>query len=81
MKRTFIIIIMIAVTHYGSTASIASSVPGELLVKYRPGAYPENLQGELAKIGWAKIKIAKSKRLSQAMMTLKKNPDIIWTNP
>jgi len=72
---------MIAVTHYGSTASIASSVPGELLVKYRPGAYPENLQGELAKIGWAKIKIAKSKRLSQAMMTLKKNPDIICVEP
>ena len=81
MKRIVLIITMIAITHYGSTASIASSVPGELLVKYKPGAYPENLQGELAKIGWAKIKIAKSKGMSQATMALKKNPDIICVEP
>ena len=38
----------------GSVSFAANSVPGELLVKYRAGTFAQSLQGELAKIGWAK---------------------------
>jgi subtilisin family serine protease len=81
MKFLPLFIALTAIALPVSTAFSASSVPGELLVKYRTGAYPDNLQGELAKIGWAKIKIEKSKRMSQAMMALKNDPDIIYVEP
>ena len=61
----------------GSEIMASDYVPGELLVKYRPGTYPKNLQGELGKIGWAKIKVTRSRTMSQVMMDLKSTPDII----
>jgi len=81
MKLISLIVIMIVITLNGNTSFSASFVPGELLVKYKPGTYPENLKGELGKIGWAKTKIEKSKDVSQAMMALKKKPDIIHVEP
>lgn len=81
MKFLPLFIALIAIVLPGSTAFSASSVPGELLVKYRTGAYPKNLKGELGKIGWAKIKIEKSKGINQATMALKKNPDIVCIEP
>jgi hypothetical protein len=81
MKFLPLFIALIAIALPGSTAFSASSVPGELLVKYRTGAYPKNLKGELGKIGWAKIKIEKSKGINQATMALKKNPDIVCIEP
>jgi len=72
---------MMVLTFPGNAASPASFVPGELLVKYKPGTCPKNLQGELAKIGWAKIKIDKSKPMSQLMLVLKKNPNIVHVEP
>jgi thermitase len=65
----------------GSDIRASDYLPGELLVRYKPGAYPKNLKGELAKIGWTKIKIDKSKSMSQAMMVLKKNPNITHVEP
>ena len=66
-----------------NTSEIRASdyVPGEILVKYKPGIYSNNLQGELSKIGWAKIKIARSKTTNQATIELKKDPDIIHVEP
>ncbi len=81
MKFLPLFIALTAIALPGSTAFSASSVPGELLVKYRTGAYPKNLKGELGKIGWAKIKIEKRKGRNQAMMALKKNPDIVCIEP
>jgi len=74
-------LIIILLTLKLSTAYSASFVPGELLVKYKPEACPKNLRGELAKIGWAKIKIDKSQPVNQLMKALKKNPDIIYVEP
>ena len=81
MKWISLIITMISLTLQVNVASCASFVPGELLVKYKPEACPKNLKGELGKIGWAKIKIDKSKHINQVMMTLKKNPNIIHVEP
>ena len=81
MKWITLIVTVIAITLHGNPSFSASAVPGEILVKYKPGTYPENLTGELGKIGWAKIKIEKSKEVSQAMISIKKNPDIIHFEP
>jgi thermitase len=64
-----------------TTAFATSFVPGEVLVKYKKGSYPTGLTGELAKIGWAKIKVESSKRMSQAQTAFKKNPDILLVEP
>ena len=77
MKTRILLIVVSLIFLAGSESTASDSVPGELLVKYRPGAYPKNLQGELGKIGWAKIKVTRSRTVSQAMMDLKSNPDII----
>ena len=55
----------------------ASPVPGELLVKYRAGRYPQHLKGGLAKIGWAKIKVREHETVYGVMATLKKHSDIV----
>jgi subtilisin family serine protease len=62
-----------------NTSEIRASdyVPGELLVKYRPGISSKRLQGELGKIGWAKIKVERNRTMRQAMTDLKSDPDII----
>ena len=77
MKYLPLFIALTAIALPGSTAFSASSAPGELLVKYRTGAYTKNLKGELGKIGWAKIKIERNKSKSQVIRTLKKNPAIV----
>jgi subtilisin family serine protease len=81
MKWIPLIITMITLTFQGNPASSASFVPGELLVKYKPGTCPKNLSGELGKIGWAKIKIDKSKPMSQVMIALKENLNVIHVEP
>ncbi len=59
----------------------ASFVPGELLVKYTPEAYPGNMHSNLAKIGWAKIKVDGRKNILQSMRDLQKNPTILHVEP
>ena len=81
MKYLPLFIALTAIALPGGTAISASSAQGELLVKYRTGAYPKNLKGELGKIGWAKIKIERNKSKSQVIRTLKKNPAIVCIEP
>ncbi len=81
MKYLPLFITMIAIALPGSTAFSASSTHGELLVKYRTGAYTKNLKGELGKIGWARIKIESNRSKSQAIRSLKKNQDIVRIEP
>jgi len=81
MKYLPLFITLIAIVLPGGTAFSASSAPGELLVKYRTGVYTKNLKGELGKIGWARIKIESNRSKSQAIRTLKKNPDIVRIEP
>jgi subtilisin family serine protease len=77
MKIRILLIVASLIFLAGSEIMASDYVSGELLVKYRPGAYPKNLQGELGKIGWAKTKVTRSRTMSQAMMDLKSTPDII----
>ena len=71
MKYLPLFITLIAIAFPGSTAFSASSAPGELLVKYRTGAYNKNLKGELGKIGWARIKIESNRSKSQVIRNIK----------
>ena len=81
MKYMPLFITMIAIALPVGTAVSASSAHGELLVKYRTGAYTKNLKGELGKIGWARIKLENNGSKSQVIRTLKKNPDIVRIEP
>jgi len=74
-------IIQIIFVLLSTTAFATSFVPGEVLVKYKKGSYPTGLTGELAKIGWAKITVESSKRMSQVQTAFKKNPDILLVEP
>jgi subtilisin family serine protease len=58
-----------------------SFVPGEMLVKYRAGAYPRHLKGPLAKIGWARITIGNNETLHEAMGRLNRQSDIEHVEP
>jgi len=72
---------MILLLSATAAVSASSSVPGEVLVKYRAGKYPLHLQGPLAKIGWAKIQIDSRTGMDQAMASIKKQSDIIAVEP
>ncbi len=50
-------------------------------MKYRAGRYPRHLQGPLAKIGWAKIKIDSRKGMHQAMAGIKSESDVVAVEP
>lgn len=82
MKYLHLLVTIIAIALPGSAAFSASSVQGEeLLAKYKTGAYPKHLKGELGKIGWARIKVEPNKSKRQVIQTLKNNSDIIRIEP
>jgi len=81
MRVKSLLLVVFLIFLNGSEIRASDYVPGEILVKYKPGIYSNNLQGELSKIGWAKIKIARSKTTNQATIELKKDPDIIHVEP
>jgi subtilisin family serine protease len=81
MKKIFFVLTIIIFALCGSSAFATSLVPGEVLVKYKKDSYPDGLTGELAKIGWAKITVESSKRMSQVQTAFKKNPDILLVEP
>ncbi len=64
-----------------TTAFAASFVPGEVLIKYRPGSHATGLTGELGKIGWAKIRVGSTESVAQVRKAFKKNPDILLVEP
>jgi len=81
MRVKSLLLVVFLIFLNASEIRASDYVPGEILVKYKPGIYSNNLQGELSKIGWAKIKIARSKTTNQATIELKKDPDIIHVEP
>jgi subtilisin family serine protease len=64
-----------------AAVSAPSPGPGEVLVKYRAGNYPRHLQGSLAKIGWAKIKIGNNETMHSVMAALTRQSDIEHVEP
>ena len=66
---------------FRNAAFASDSVPGELLVKYRPGIYSQSLTGELAKIGWAKIRVASDDSMNLKMESLRNSSDILYVEP
>jgi subtilisin family serine protease len=76
-----IIIIHIVALLLGNVAFASDSVPGELLVKYRAGTYSQSLNGELAKIGWAKIRVASDGGMNVTMESLRNSSDILRVEP
>lgn len=77
MRVKSLLLVMFLIFLSSSEIRASDYVPGELLIKYRPGTSSKKLQGELGKIGWAKIKVERSRTMSQAMTDLKSDPDII----
>ncbi len=72
-----IILVLLATTVFPSP----SFVPGEVLVKYRAGAYPRHLKGPLAKRGWAKLRVGRHETVREAMERLKRQSDIEYVAP
>ena len=80
LSKTILIIHIVALL-LGNAAFAADSVPGELLVKYRAGIYSQSLTGELAKIGWAKIRVADDEPITIEMESLRNSSDILVVEP
>jgi len=76
-----VVIAVILILLTGGELRASPCVPGELLVKYKPGTYPEKLKGELGKLGWARIRVDRGTRMSLAMKSLKMDPDIVQVEP
>jgi len=82
MKKVIPLLASIILVLFATTVfSAASPVPGELLVKYRAGRYPNHFQGPLAKIGWGKIKIDSRRSMTQAMAGIKSEADVVAVEP
>ena len=82
MKKVILVLALFIILHPAAAVSSAPScVPGEVLVKYREGAYPRHLKGAMAKIGWAKITIGKNETLREAMDRLKRQSGIELVEP
>ncbi len=82
MKKVIPLLTAIILLLSATTAVYASSsVPGEVLVKYRAGKYPRHLQGPLAKIGWAKIQIDSRTGMDQATASIKSEPGVVAVEP
>jgi len=81
MKSILFITTVLVCAFHAHISFSAPSVPGELLVKYKPEAYAGNMHSNLGKIGWAKVKIDKSKNIHQEMMSLQTNPTVINVEP
>ena len=60
----------------GSVAIASDYVPDELLVKYKPGFYPEGEDSYLKKIGWAVVKTESKRGFTTTRARLKKDPRI-----
>lgn len=80
-KVVFILTLFIFVFSAPNVFPSPSSVPGELLVKYRAGRYPRHLKGPLAKIGWAKTYIDSRTGIDQATARIKSDPDVVAVEP
>jgi subtilisin family serine protease len=78
MLSTLAVILSIV---YGTAACSEPFVPGEVLVKYKTGRYPNTLDGELGKIGWGKVRLATHENMNRVMRTLQENPDITRVEP
>ena len=79
--KATILIAQIIVLLLGSAAFATNNVPGEVLVKYRAGTYSQSLQGELGKIGWAKIRVDAGDSMHLTMESLGNSVDILRVEP
>ena len=67
----------LVIVFFSGSAAIASDyVPDELLVKYKPGFYPEGEDSYLKKIGWAVVKTESKRGFTTTRARLKKDPRI-----
>lgn len=58
MKKIVLILTIMISMLYGGSVFATSVIPGEVLVKYKTGKYPNTLSGGLGKIGWGKVRLA-----------------------
>lgn len=56
MRISSLVMVVVLIFFGGSEIRASDYVPGELLVKYKPGLYPQGLDSNLGRIGWAVIK-------------------------
>ena len=81
MKKIVLILTIMISMLYGGSVFATSVIPGEVLVKYKTGKYPNTLSGGLGKIGWRKVRLATHENMNRVMGNLRENPAIMRVEP